>query len=296
MPLITRQSRQSRVRALSAHGVWQHFRFVLLLIIAGWLIVLGQFKPQLLTPIRVHVVDSLAPILDSLSRPAELMQTAELAWQEWFALRDEVKRLRIENARLKAWEHTGTSLQAENHELKALLNFRSEPVASNLTARVIAATGAPFAASLIVTAGSRDGVKKNMTAVSDDGLVGRVIEVGEWSARILLLTDPESRIPVSTADQATQAIIAGDGSRNLNLRYLPLDTKITAGTRLLSSGHGGLLPPQLPVAVAEMDATGKLIWQPIADTNRLHYVRLVEYTLAGGEANIFNQQLAPAKP
>lgn len=296
MPLITRQSRQSRVRALSAHGVWQHFRFVLLLIIAGWLIVLGQFKPQILTPIRVHVVDSLAPILDSLSRPAELMQTAELAWQEWFALRDEVKRLRIENARLKAWEQTGTSLQAENHELKALLNFHNEPVASNLTARVIAATGAPFAASLIVTAGSRDGVKKNMTAVSDDGLVGRVIEVGEWSSRILLLTDPESRIPVSTADHTTQAIIAGDGSHNLSLRYLPLDTKITAGTRLLSSGHGGLLPPQLPVAVAEINAAGKLIWQPIADTSRLHYVRLVEYSLAGGEANIFNQQLAPAKP
>lgn len=132
---------------------------------------------------------------------------------------------------------------AENEHLKSLLKFHAELQATSLTARVIATTGAPYAASMIVTAGARDGVRKNMAAVSEDGLVGRVIEVGEWSARILLLHDPESRVPVAVQEDGTRAILAGLGNGDLELRYLPSDAVLRPAMRLLTSGHGGLLLP-----------------------------------------------------
>lgn len=297
MLFLSRQpTRSTRVRAQAAAGLWPRFRFIALLLLATACITLSQLRPQLMTPVRVQVVDSLVPVLDALSRPAAAVDAVRANWNAWLDLRDEVQRLRAENARLKAWEQTGTTLLSENQNLKALLNFHNEPAASSLTARVIATTGAPFVSSLIVTAGTRDGIKKNMAAITDEGLVGRVIEVGEWSSRVLLLTDPDSRIPVMTPDNSLQAIVAGDGGNALSLRYLPNDAKLTGGMRLVTSGHGGLLPAQLPVAASVTTADGKLQWQSAVDVSRLHFVRLVDYSLPGGEANPYSQQLTPHNP
>ncbi|MBP7252536.1 MAG: rod shape-determining protein MreC [Alphaproteobacteria bacterium] len=288
--------RAARSRALTATSLWLRFRFVFLLILSAALIMAGQLRPQIVTPVRVHIVDTLAPILDSLSRPADIVRATQQVWTDWLAQHDEIQQLRAENARLKGWQQTGSALLVENQNLKLLLNFHDEPVASSMTARVIAHTGAPFAANLIITAGSRDGVKRNMAAVTDEGLVGRVIEVGDWSSRILLLTDPESRVPVMSADGTLQAVIAGDGSPNLQTRYLPADAHLSAGQRFVTSGHGGLLPPNLPVAVSNTESNGKLSWLPAAEMSRLHYVRLVDYDLAGGEANPYARQLTPTTP
>ncbi len=275
----------SRSLSLPGRGLGSRVVALALIFTAGWLLALGYFKPQIFVPVRVKVVDGLVPVLDSLSRPAELLQAARATWVEWSDLRNEVARLRQENARLKSWEQAGTALATENESLKNLLNFHAEPQATRLTARVIAAAGAPYAASLIVTAGAREGVRKNMAAVSEDGLVGRVIEVGEWSSRILLLHDPESRVPVAVQEDGTRAILAGLGSGGLELRYLPSDTVLRAGMRLHTSGHGGLLPPNLPVATVVADASGALSVLPAADASRVNFVRLLDFDLAGGAAN-----------
>jgi len=289
--------RHTLVSALPMRSAWQRAGFFLLVFLAAWLLILGQLRPQLLTPARVEIVDRVAPLLDAMSSPAESVRSIEAAWQEWFNLRAELQQLRTENARLKGWEQTGTSLLAENQSLKQLLKFHAEPAASSLTARVIATTGAPYAASLIVTAGSRDGVQKNMAAMTEDGLVGRVIEVGEWSARILLLTDPESRIPAMVQDNGAQTILTGTGDAQLQPRFLPTETRLTNGTRLVTSGHGGLLPPNLPVGVVQDDGAGhNSVVYPAVDLSRLHYVRLMDYTLAGGTANSLGRSLAPSNP
>ena len=274
-------------RALSIPGRGLSSRMVLLGLVftAGWLLALGYIKPQIFVPVRVKVVDVLLPVLDNLSRPAELLQAAQETWTEWTDLRGEVARLRQENARLKSWEQTGSVLVTENESLKGLLKFHAEPQATSLTARVISTAGAPYGASMIVTAGTKDGVRKNMAAVSADGLVGRVIEVGEWSSRILLLHDPESRVPVAVQEDGTRAILAGLGSDGLELRYLPADTVLRAGMRLQTSGHGGLLPPNLPVASIAATTDGSLRVVPAADSSRLNYVRLLDFDLAGGTAN-----------
>lgn len=276
--------RAARARALSATSLWLRFRFGVLLLLSLGLIILSQLRPQLATPVRVHIVDALAPVLDALSQPATLVQTAAQAWTDWLAQHDEIQRLRTENARLKSWQQTGSALFAENQNLKQLLNYHADPVASAMTVRVAARAGAPFGASLIVAAGSQDGVKRNMAAVTDEGLVGRVIEVGATAARILLVIDPESRIPVMAADGGQPAIIAGDGSTRLQTRYLAADTPVLAGQRFVTSGHGGLLPPHLPVAVSTFDDGGKMTWLPAVDLDRLQFVRLVDYKLADGEA------------
>ena len=91
---------------------------------------------------------------------------------------------------------SGAALAAENAELRDLTNLVPDPAASCISAQVIADLGGAFCANVLVDAGARDGVQRGQAAMTGDGLVGRVAEVGERTARILLLTDLNSHIPV----------------------------------------------------------------------------------------------------
>jgi rod shape-determining protein MreC len=284
-----RPSYNSHAHSLALH--WRHSwrlpSFLVLSFLAVSLLGIGQWRPNLLLPLRTQIVDQLTPVLSVMSEPARLVTAASAQWHEWLNLRQQLTVLQAENARLKNWEQAGLALQTENRELKSLLRFQAEPATTGLTARVIANTGAPYAASLIVTAGAREGVTKNMIAATADGLVGRVIEVGEWSSRILLITDPESRIPVVARETGTRSVLAGMGNNNLEARFLPNDFQLTAGTIMVTSGHGGLLPPNLPVATVGDHSR----LYPTVDLSRVNHVRLLDFKLAGGDANALGQGL-----
>jgi rod shape-determining protein MreC len=198
---------------------------------------------------------------------------------ELFALRQENARLHDRNQRLLEWQDKARQLALENAALHQLLNLEggvAPPPA--VTARVVADAGGPFVHTVLVDAGADRGVVKGMAAVNERGLVGRVIEVGRRSARVLLLTDFNSRIPVMVEPSRDQAILAGDNSREPGLTFLPLNPRMAIGQRVVTSGRGGVLPPGL--AVGRISAVGdhKVAVAPVVDWERLEYVRLLEYS------------------
>ena len=105
--------------------------------------------------------------------------------------------------------------------------------------------------ALLIDAGAEQGVDTGMPATTPEGLVGRVVDVGARSARVLLITDFNSRIPVVVEGSGDQAILEGDNRPLPALRFLPLNPGFAVGDRVLTSGHGGLLPPGLPVGRIE---------------------------------------------
>jgi rod shape-determining protein MreC len=131
--------------------------------------------------------------------------------------------------------------------------------------------------TVIVNAGADQGVAKGMAAVNERGLVGRVIEVGRRSARVLLLTDFNSRVPVMVEPSRDQAILAGDNSREPALVFLPLNPRLSVGDRVVTSGRGGVLPPGLAVGVVSRIDDHKVTVAPFVDWDRLAYLRLLEY-------------------
>jgi rod shape-determining protein MreC len=124
-----------------------------------------------------------------------------------------------------------------------------------------------------------------MAAMTGDGLLGRVIEVGDWSSRVLLITDLNSRIPVTIAGSGDRAILAGDNSAEPKLLYLPVDAMLNPGARVVTSGHGGVFPPNLPIGTVIEPARGQHSIVPDADLGRISYVRLVDFNLKGGVFN-----------
>ncbi|HTO82093.1 MAG TPA: rod shape-determining protein MreC [Methylomirabilota bacterium] len=245
------------------------------------LLAVERTSPTLAERARGAAADVIAPILDLLSRPSTSAAHAIDSVRELARLREENTQLKEEQARLLQWQTVARRLDHENQELRTLLNLAPDPKARFITARVVGGSGGAFVRSILVAAGARDGLRKNQAAITGEGLVGRVSEVGDRAARILLLTDINSRVPVFVERTRERAVLAGDNSDRMQLLYLPADITAREGDRIVTSGHGGVFPPGLPVGVITSIKGGVALVQPYVDWEQLEYVRLVDYELGG---------------
>jgi rod shape-determining protein MreC len=267
--------------ALPFRQLVARFGFLLMLAATIGLMLLGKADILVVERARVAVTDAVVPILDALSKPAATTARAIEEAQELIELRRANEELREANVRLQQWEHVARRLESENQRLTELLNYVPEPAARFVTGRVIGDSGGAFVRSRLVAAGTRDGVRKGQAAMTGTGVIGRVVEAGERHARVLLITDLNSRIPVMVERTREHAVMAGDNSQRPRLLYLPVNARLNVGDRIVTSGQGGIFPPGLPVGeVVQVSALDARL-QPLADLGRLEVVRLVEYQVEG---------------
>lgn len=291
------KQRQSAVGRLTQplRTLAQRFAFGFFVLASVALLLAGRADPALFERARVGVVDFTAPILDAASRPVETARDLVAQGRALLDLRAENARLKAENDRLLAWLEAARRLQAENAQLRALLAFKPAGARRYAAGRVIGSTG-PFLRNVIVAVGARDGVVKGQAAVVGEGLVGRVAAVGQRSARVLLITDLNSRIPVMVESTRDRALLAGDNERTAKLVYLGTVSGVEPGDRVVTSGHGDAFPPGIPVGVVETVAEQGVRVRPFADLERLDYVRIVDYGLDGVLRAPMADAGAPAGP
>jgi rod shape-determining protein MreC len=252
------------------------------LIVASFgLMLLGKADALLAERARAALFDAMAPIYAVLAEPLGALHATVTEVGGLWDLRTENARLREENERLRRWQSVALALDAENQRLKASLAWVPDPDASFITARVVADAGGVYARAVLLAVGPSHGIRKGEIAVDERGLVGRITDVGARTARVLLITDLNSRIPVVIESTRDRAVLAGDNTVRPRLLYLSPDARLSPGDRVLTSGHGGALPAGLPVGViAEVGERGVLV-QPYVDWARLDYVRLLDYGLTG---------------
>ena len=241
------------------------------------LLTVSFVRPGVFGPVRSSVADTMTPALMLLSEPFRQVANFAGGVTGLSELKSENTQLRAENARLREWYQTALMLDAENQSLHSLLNVKPDPMHRFITARVIADSGNAFVKSSIVAAGQKDGVQKGQAVLSGDGLVGRIIEAGQNSARILLLTDFNSRVPVLVEGSRQKAILSGTNTDRPLLKYLPADTDIKEGTRIITSGNGGMFMSGLPIGTVVRDEDGLLYVKLYADISRITHVRIVDY-------------------
>lgn len=271
--------------SLPRRAVVQHITFPLLALLSVMMIILGKADRVAFETLRISVMDAAAPMLDVLSRPLAVLDSIVDRTRGFLTVYRENARLTEENERLLSWQQTARKLASENAELRGLLKLAPEPPTSFVTARVIANSGGAYVRSVMVNAGHDSGVMRGQSAVTGEGLVGRVSEVGSRAARILLITDLNSRIPVIVEGSRQQAVLAGDNSERPRLRYMEAGAALKVGDRVVTSGQGGVFPPGLPVGVvAGFDGDLARV-EPYVELSRVGYLRLVDYGLAGALPN-----------
>ena len=155
------------------------------------------------------------------------------------------------------------------------------PEAQLVTARVIAEEGDAFSHSVIAYTGGSKAVKKGQVALSEKGVVGRVDNVGQAYAKIILITDINSKIPVMVERNRVRGILSGDNTTVPKMIFIPLEAEVQVGDRIVTSGVSGVFPAGLPVGQVVEIGKNQVKVRPFSSLERLEYVKIVDYGLGG---------------
>lgn len=259
----------------------QKFALLALVMLAFGVMLLGKADTYLVEKGRILFNDITTPVLALLSKPAESISAFVENIRELASIRRENARLRDENERLTLSKLEIERLRKENEYLSELLKYVPSPDAVSISSRVIADTGNSFAQSLIAFVGQKQEIEKGNVVLTGDGLVGRIASVGVNAARILLITDINSRVPVKVEPIDAPAILTGDNTEYPQLVSLPNNVQVSVGDRVVTSGMAGVYPAGLPVGVITSVSDGVIRVRPFFNRNRLEIVRIVDYGLSG---------------
>ena len=241
------------------------------------LLLVGRAENYIVDRIRQAMTDLSAPLLELGSRPVAAARNLIASTDEYAYVFEENARLRAENKALKEWRERAHALERRVDRYEALLDVRVEPSIGYATGRVIGDSGGPFVHAYIVSVSASAGAAPGQAVVDDQGVIGRIVSAGVSASRVLLLTDLNSRIPVRIEPSGYRAIAAGDNTRFPRLKFLPPAARLKPGDRVVTSGHGGLMPPDLPVGIVVLDKDGNPRVQSHSEFERTSMVRVLQY-------------------
>ena len=262
--------------------IWmRRFAVIIMVLFAGTLIAIDRFEAPVVRELRTGVTDLFAPVIAAVSAPFH-------AAADWFDAFESNSNVRERNAELeREIERLRLSLQdmaavaEENRRLRELVNAGNRIKGRHLTAAVAVNSGGPYVRSLSVRIGSVDGLRRGMAVINAEGYIGRIVAVGRHTARVLLVTDLNSRIPVHLADTRLRALLVGTNGRQMRLNYVPPNVSVSVGTLIVTSGLGGVLPPGIPVGRVDSVSRDAILVRPLVNWNRLTFVRIVDYETPG---------------
>ena len=164
------------------------------------------------------------------------------------------------------------ALARENQRLKRLLRLQENAGDIVASARLIASTGASTRRYATLSAGTTQGVAGGQPVRSVEGLIGRVVVASQVTARVLLISDGGNVVPVRRVSDGMPALATGRGDGALDIRALEAGSNpFKVGDVFVTSGAGGIYPPDVPVAVARASTRDLTIARPFADPNRLDF-------------------------
>jgi rod shape-determining protein MreC len=174
----------------------------------------------------------------------------EGVWRDYFDLvgvREDNDALRRKLASQGQLANQLAELRLENERLRGILAYKGRAPGRFLTAKVVAKDPSPYFRSIIVAAGSDDGLRLEAAVVSPEGAVGRVCELSPHYARVLLITDISSGVDSLIQRNRVNGLMAGTGTERLGLEYVQKAEDVRVGDALVSSGLDGIFPPGIPL-------------------------------------------------
>lgn len=253
---------------------------VMLLFAASFsLILMHKTHPNTAASVRAVVSEVLVPLASVVAAPLDALHNAQTALAEWGSVYQENSRLRAENTQLLKWQAVAQELRSQNETMAGLLKVVPDQKQTFISGRIVADTRGPYVRSALISAGAEDGVKVDQAVIAAEGVVGRVVEANPSYARVLLLTDINSRIPVISEHSRERAIAQGNNTDLLSLAYRPDHSNLQVGEKLLTSGDGGVMPAGLPVGVVTAIGPEGAQVTPLVDWSRLELVSIVDFSL-----------------
>ena len=259
-----------------AHGIGTTF----LIIFSILLLLVGKINENSLNFLKSYYLDITSNFLTLVGKPVNSLSDGFYRVNNLVNMYTENQILKEENKSLIKWKDLALRLLAENKELQKLLNSVNLDSENLITTRVISNSAGSYVKTLTINVGSNDGVKLGNPVINDWGMIGRIVELGRNSARVLLTVDINSQIPVYFENSLHRAILVGKNSDLLELKFLKKRVLLLDGDRLLTSGEGGVLPRGIPVGIyssAINTKSDKFFVVPAKNWDKLNILKVVLY-------------------
>ena len=241
--------------ALLQRGGAQKFSILSLIILALFIFFLDVYGFTAVKNARNLINDLIFRVSYLASSPARLMPNASQGIASHFYLKEENKKLKEVIENYKSLDLNLEYLTNENKNLRRVLDANTINDKKHIVlAKVLVDKNSPFLKSIIINKGTQSGIKKGMPVTNDSYLIGRIVETNYLSSRVLLLTDLNSRIPVTLGSDSSQAILTGSGTKNPKLEYLPEEYKFNEKVSIFASGKDGIFTPGTPIGKTTINA------------------------------------------
>ena len=224
--------------------------------------------------------NAAAPLVGILVWPAKIVSHSYERIKSWMQLSEDNDFLRQQNEDLRRLQDRYKSLEIENKLLVDLLNYVPLPQANFVSAKMMAEETGAFAHAMTAYVGNEK-VSKGDVVLSNNGVVGRIYKkIGNY-AKVILLTDISSKIPVVVENTRTRGILSGDNTAMPKLIFTPLDAEINVGDRIVTSGVSGVFPAGLPIGHVVSVVKNDIRVRLFAALDKLEYVKIINYDIGG---------------
>ena len=224
---------------------------------------------------RMAVIDRVVPSFDWAMRPVARAVAMAENFRSYARIIEQNQELRRELQQMRAWREAALQLEQRNAQLLDLNQVRLDPQLTHVTGVVMADSGSPFRNSVLLNVGARDGVQDGWAVMDGLGLAGRIAGVGSRTARVVLLTDTASAVPVTVQPSGQRAMLTGDNTTFPILEFIESPDDLRPGDRVISSDDGGVFPAGILVGEVVQTRDRRLRVRLAADYGRLEFLRVL---------------------
>jgi rod shape-determining protein MreC len=224
---------------------------------------------------RSAIVDKVVPSFDWAFVPVTKVARMFEDFQSYTRIYEQNQELRRELQQFKAWREAALQLEQENARLLDLNKVRLNAQLTYVTGVVLTDNGSPFRRSVLLNVGARDGIVDGWATMDGLGLVGRISGVGDKTSRVILLSDSNSRVPVTIQPSGQKALLVGDNTLAPPVDIVENIEDVRAGDRVVTSGDGKVFPADILVGQIAQGPDGRLRVRLAADYGRLEFLRVL---------------------
>ena len=258
--------------AFIQRGNKQRFSLFFLIITSILLLVLGKFNFSAVKFLKVSINEIVYRSSFIVSVPENYIKNSYINIKDHFSYYEEYLELKKQNKKFKSDIQKNDFIILENQRLKKIIDDYLV-VSSEIVAKVLIDKQSPFLRSIIINKGSKDNIKLGMAVLDDEYLVGKVIEVNYTTSRVLLLSDLNSKIPVSIEPEGYQSILSGSGKDDGEIQYSKEETKLNVGDIVYTSGSGALFKSGIPIGKIKNNTNVNFF----SDFTQLKFVKVLNY-------------------
>jgi len=257
-------------------GNKQRFSLIGLIFFSIGLLILSKFNLPVTNYLKIVLNEIVYRSSFIVSVPEKKIQNFSNKVKDHYSVYNKYLLVKEKLNLLQSKKYETQFLEEENKRLKKIIDeyiYNSK----EMVAKVLIDKNSPFLKSIIVNKGSKDNVKLGMAVLDGNYLVGKIVEVNYSTARALLVSDLNSKIPVGIEPGNIQSILSGTGKQNGKIEYLESEAIIQNESIIYTSGSGELFKPGIPIGIYNKKNTEEQTVTFFSKLSQLVFVKLVSF-------------------